>query len=172
MEFIMFNTYNNIAHQVFINNPGKIYLSENEDLLQQFENDPNFLKVLSSLHATYQVTYNLVGYENFKILTVKYMQLNPAHTINGIHYGKSFPEFLMNIKELENLGYIGYIAKLDWYWIQETTESDELLLPQGTLSAWSSLLKDSSDINIELDMNEVERIKIQKNGTETSIVTV
>jgi hypothetical protein len=168
----MFNTYNNIAHQLFTNNPGKIYLSENEDLLHQFENDPNFLKVLNSLKATYQVTYSLVGDENFKILTVKYMQLNPAHTINGIHYGRSFPEFLINIKELENLNYIAYIAKLDWYWIHETTESDELILPQGTLNAWTCLLKDNEEIKIELDFNEMENIKIQKLGNETSIVVL
>lgn len=162
----MFDTYNNIAHQIFKNNPGKIYLSENEELLNKFRDDESFILIFESLKDTYASIYKLVGEENFKILTVKYMQLNPAHTINGTHYGKSFPEFLLNIKELEAYSYIAYLARVDWYWKQETIDSDALILPKGSLESWYSSLADDKNIEIDLNTEITEEIKIVVESAE------
>ena len=168
----MFNTYNNIAHQIFKNNPIKIYLSECEELLNQFHNDENFLNVFDKLKYSYQVTYQLIGDENFKLLAVQYMQLNPIQTINNKNYGKSFPQFLASLRDISEFNFLQYIAQLDWYWIHENENSDILEVPEGTLRSWSSIQSENDQIHIELSIDDNEYLKIEKIDGETKIVQI
>ena len=127
--------------------------------------DDFFLKVFREMKDKYQVCFKLFGENNFKILVFEYLR-NIAYTDVG--YGHLFPEFLGNIKAMESLRFVKWIAKLDWFWFADDKRS--IQLPKGTLHSWGNLQKDQEDIEIEIDESIMERLVVKKHGKEFHIV--
>lgn len=128
--------------------------------------DEFFLKVFREMKDKFQVSFGLFGESNFKILVYEYMRNIPYHEED---YGHLFPEFLGNIKALNALRFVKWIAKLDWFWFADDAKS--IQLPKGTLYSWSNLLKDQEDIDIQIDESIMEKLVVKKIGKEFQIVS-
>ncbi len=169
----MFNTYNNLPHKVFKNDQfSSFQLDENQAIKNKSFEDESFIEICDILRSHYEVTFKLLGEDNFKLLTLTYIRLNPSLSVNSKNYGETFSEFLGNTPELNGFPYMKFIAKLDWFWSVRVTESNLLVLPKGTLNSWGHLNRDEDDIQIEINYEEDETLKIEKTGNQYTIISL
>lgn len=144
----------------------------NEIFKQPSEEDPRFedetfLQAFREMKDKYQVCYKLFGELNFKILVFEYMRNIPFERDN---YGHLFGEFLGQIPSLQQMRYIKWIAKLDWFWFAD--DKDSIKLPKGTLTSWGNLQKGEDHIEIEIDESIMEKLVVKKVGHEYRILAV
>ncbi len=165
----MQNSYYQIA-QMFSR---KATLKQFDEMFHQPEKeDPRFqddffIKVFIEMKEKFQVSFKFIGEENFKILVYEYLRNVPYQNDD---YGHLFPEFIGQIPVLEQMRYLKWIAKLDWFWFADNKES--ITLPKGTLNSWGNLQRDEEQIQIEIDESVMERLVVKKFGNEFKIVAV
>lgn len=69
---------------------------------------------IGALTATYPVLECIVGEDCFRLLARRYAQACPSRSGDLNDYGESFCEFLGDQQELESLGYLPDVARLEW----------------------------------------------------------
>lgn len=164
----MENSYYQFTHQL-----SRTEKSKHFDAIfkNDIEDDPrfhaeDFLNVYYEMRDKFQVSAKLFGEANFKILIFEYLRLNPKH--NRINYGEGFPDFIGNISALQQMRFIKWIAKLDWFWFADDKEA--IQLPKGTLRSWGNLQRDEDQIEIAIDESIMESLAVEKVGNEYKIV--
>jgi hypothetical protein len=170
----MENSYYQFAQQILKNEKSKHYnmfLIDEEEEQEKFNNE-KFQHVLNLLKEKYQVTYKLFGEKNFTIISFEYFKYNPIQSSSSVNYGKTFSDFLGSVEELNDIRYVRWIAKLDWFWFTQTDYSGSVNLPKGTLHSWGNIYKDQNQIDINIDECIIEKLQIKKVGKEFTIVVV
>ena len=169
----MFNTYNNLPHKIFTNEHFSSFeLDENQTAKNKSYDDESFIEICDILRSHYEVMFKLLGEENFKLLTLNFIRLDPTLSVNSKNYGITFSEFLGNTPELDEYLYIKFVAKLDWFWSMRFSEKNLLVLPKGTLESWGHLNRDEDDIQIDINYQQDETLKIEKLGNQYSILSL
>lgn len=69
---------------------------------------------VGALAATYPVVERIVGEEFFRMLARRYARACPSRSGDLNEYGESFAEFMRDQPELETLGYLPDVARLEW----------------------------------------------------------
>lgn len=69
---------------------------------------------VGALTATYPVLERIVGEEFFRMLARRYARACPSSSGDLNEYGESFAEFMRDQPELESLGYLPDVARLEW----------------------------------------------------------
>ena len=125
----------------------------------------NYLhSLIDSLKGKFEVTEKILGRKNFSFFCRSFVYESPSHSQNLDDYGEGLPNFLSQKKELEEIGYIKYLAKLDWFWFHsEQNLNKELLLPKGILGLWGKI-KNSQDIGEIVLEESNEAIRFQEDG--------
>lgn len=170
----MDNNYYQIAGQLNKDKRSKhynIFLNE-PDTEQEIYNNEKFNQIYSLLKDKFQVVYKLFGEKNFRLLTLEYFKYNPIQSAKMETYGRSFPDFLGNLPQLNQYRYMKWIAKLDWFWFNPVNDGETIQLPKGTLISWASIYKEQDSIDIEIDESIIENLQIQKEGKEIKIVAI
>ncbi|MFT6631858.1 MAG: hypothetical protein ACJAS4_001819 [Bacteriovoracaceae bacterium] len=170
----MENSYHHIAHQLLKNEKSKnygIYLSD-EDQSQEKLNNEQFEQVYELLKDKYIVIHRLFGKANFVNICYEYFRYNPVQSSKKQNYGRTFPEFLDSMSEVEEHSFVPWLAKLDWFWTNCRELNEEIKLPKGTLNSWASVYKDQDEIDIAIDSRISETLAIKKVGNEYSIVVL
>lgn len=168
----MENSYYQIAQQVLKDERSKhydVFLQTSDEGQEKFNNE-KFIDVFRILKNKHQIIYKLFGDLNFKILAYEYFLYNPVQSSTQDKYGKNFSEFLGSLEQLEELNYIKWLAKLDWFWFNERNHNDSIALPKGTLSSWGNIHKDEHFISIAVDESIIENVVIKKAGKEIALV--
>lgn len=170
----MENPYYQIAGQKKRIEKAKFFkeLLSSEDEIQDQLNDEVFRNIFLMLLKRFPVTSKLVGDKNFALLVYEYFKVNPVQSNSIECYGKSLPTFLLNLNQMDEFGFLPYLAMLDWFWIMEKDTQKRILLPEGTLKSWSGLFKDQDNISIEINPYEEEVIAVEKRGKEYFIRTI
>lgn len=168
----MNNSYHHIAHQILKNERAKNYDMElsSEEQAQKKLNNEQFEQVYLHLKSKYIALHRLFGQANFVNICYEYFKYNPVQSAKKESYGKSFPEFLDSLSEVEDFEFLPWIAKLDWFWTTSRDEGIEIELPKGTLVSWASAYKGQEQLSISLDTRISETLGIKKVGNEYSIV--
>ena len=167
----MQNTYNPIAAQVAKLENAKrssLFMREIDIDHSRFEDD-GFRRVFDFLKSKFEITYQLLGDNNFKTLVFDFIQTNPIQSAKSEKFGQNFPDFLGSIPQMKSFYFIKYIAMLDWFWFITDSPRATIQLPKGTLKSWGSVARGEDAINIEIDESEVETLSIKKSGKEYSI---
>ena len=148
-------------------------LFSSEDEIQDQLNDEVFRNIFLMLLKRFPVTSKLVGDKNFALLAFEYFKVNPVQSVSIDDYGRSLPTFLLNLNQMQEFGFLPYLAMLDWFWVMDKDSHKRILLPQGTLKSWSGLFKDQDDrVSIEINPYEEEVIAVEKRGKEYFIKTI
>jgi len=147
-----------------------LFLYDTDEQQERLNND-KFLVVFNILKEKFQVIYKLFGEESFELISHEYFLINPAHLATKDNYGKSFPEFLDSIEQLQNYSYVKWLARLDWFWFSRENSLESFHLPKGTLNSWASIYKGLDSIDIFIDESVMEKLEIKLNGNQYSIVS-
>jgi hypothetical protein len=120
----------------------------------------NFLKGhLNHLKTVYPVCLKILGENNFNFFMSQYLFMNPPSSENLNDYGEEIDQFFKNREELSEMPYLIYISKLEWsVWTQADRE---IILPKGIHELWHAIVNDLSTENIEIDENELEKIRFE-----------
>ena len=102
----------------------------------------------------------VLGVDNFKFFIDQFVRLAKAESPNLDMYGQDFADYLSSRNELEEMGYIKHLAKLDFFWFEQSSKSIEL--PFGILDFWGKLINEKELSNIEIDEDIMETISILK----------
>ncbi len=114
---------------------------------------------LDRLILIYESVFKILGKNNFNFFSREYLLSNPPASENMDEFGDSFADFLQQRKEIENIPYLHYLAKLDWYWYDQPANRP-INLPHGTLAAWQAIKIDESTENLIINEDETESIRI------------
>jgi hypothetical protein len=131
------------------------------------------MSLISVLRNKYSVTLQVLGEDNFKFFARFYIYSNPSTSPNIDDYGIDFDIFLSKRNELDEIGYLKYIARLDLYWFNAYENlSSPIELPCGVLDLWGKL-KNSQDVkSIEIDEDTVEKITVVSEGDEIHLLAI
>jgi hypothetical protein len=94
-----------------------------------------FGQLIEALGSTYSTVKALIGDECFAAIAREFCQSNPPEEASLIYYGASFPEFVSAHKALQNLAYIGDVARFEWAWNKAFFAEDSDYLNPASLQS-------------------------------------
>lgn len=168
----MQNSYYQIAHQLLKKDKSQHYNLFRSEIFEDQEklNNEKFREVFNILKTQYPVVYKLFGEKNFMAICFEYFKVNPMHSRKS-NYGESFSHFMGSLEELAAFPFVKWMAKLDWFWMNNKSDlGAEILLPKGTLASWVNCMKDGPMIDILMDESIMERVCITREGSEIKII--
>ena len=145
--------------------PGDFFCKDGLDIYRK-----NYLfSLISSLKNKYPSILKILGSRNFNYFAKIFIYAHPSTSPNIDNYGNGLGQFLGKRKELNDLGYLEELAKLDIFWFQ-AVEDSSLELSKGVLSLWKSLQQGVSE-EVLIDEEERETIQIVKMDDELHFKT-
>jgi hypothetical protein len=147
-----------------------IFKNDSRDGLNIYKQN-YLMSLISVLKNKYPVTLQVLGEDNFNYFTREYIYKTPSSSPNIDEYGICFNEYLGNRTELEEIGYLKYIALLDLYWFNAYDNmQSSIQLPRGILSLWGGLKNELDISNIEIDEEISEQITLVTQENEIHLV--
>lgn len=147
-----------------------IFTSDSIDGLSVYQNN-YLLSLMGSLKSKFIITEKILGEENFRALTAQFVLASPSRSQNLDDYGEGFDHFLSDVSELEEIGYIKYIASLDMFWFHaEENRANEIKLPTEILKLWAALANDIELEELAIDEEKLESIRIGEKDKEMFLI--
>ena len=111
------------------------FCEEDADLvrLQVYRN--GFLRAcIEALRANYPSVERLAGEERFRTLARSYVEVRPPRIANLVEYGRDFPQFVEDARDVHRLDHLASFAALDRAW-SEVWFAEDAPTPQTTALA-------------------------------------
>jgi len=95
----------------------------------------------------------------------------PSRSPNLDDYGKEFGKYLGMRSELNEIGYVEFIAELDWFWFHsEENSKSSIEIPKGILHLWDCISHDKEVRELAIDPDMEEKVTIGCDGESTYLI--
>lgn len=126
---------------------------------------------IKRLESTFTSVRRVTGERNFKFFALRHLNSFPSRSENLDDFGAEFWITLEASKEIESMGYLSGLAKLDWFYYQGR-EGQVLEVHSGTFDLWSKVLLEQDFTGYQVFADQFEKVALEIENDERYLTKI